>query len=74
MLGLDDLFECELPEGREKVPWHLMACILAIARLVEPSSELHIEDTWYLRTGPRARQSVPEPSLGFSPGTPQIGR
>ncbi len=50
MLGLDDLFEKELPEGREEVPWHLMACILAIARLVEPSSELHIEDTWYLRT------------------------
>jgi len=34
MLGLDDLFEHELPEGREKVPWHLMACILGVARLV----------------------------------------
>ena len=50
MLGLDELFAKELPEGREKVPWHLMACILGIARLVEPSSELHVEDTWYLRT------------------------
>ncbi len=50
MLGLDELLEKELPEGREKVPWHLMACILAVARLVEPSSELHVEDTWYLRT------------------------
>jgi transposase len=50
MLGLDDLFEHELPEGREEVPWHLMACILGVARLVEPSSELHVEDTWYLRT------------------------
>jgi transposase len=50
MLGLDDLFEHEFPEGREKVPWHLMACILGVARLVEPSSELHVEDTWYLRT------------------------
>ena len=50
MLGLDELFEYELPERREKVPWHLMACILAIARLVEPSSELHVEDTWYRRT------------------------
>jgi transposase len=49
-LGLDDLFEHELAEGREKVPWHLMACILGVARLVEPSSELHVEDTWYLRT------------------------
>jgi len=50
MLGLDELFARELPEGREKVPWHLMACILGVARLVEPSSELHVEDTWYLRT------------------------
>ena len=50
MLGLDELFERELPEGREEVPWHLMACILGVARLVEPSSELHVEDTWYLRT------------------------
>jgi transposase len=50
MLGLDELFEEEIPEGREKVPWHLMASILAIARFVEPSSELHVEDTWYRTT------------------------
>ena len=50
ILGLDELFERELPEGREKVPWHLMACILGVARSVEPSSELHVEDAWYLRT------------------------
>jgi transposase len=50
MLGLDEVFEEELPEGREEVPWHLMACVLAVARFVEPSSELHVEDTWYRRT------------------------
>lgn len=50
MLGLDELFARELPEGREKVPWHLMACVLGVARFVEPSSEIHVEDTWYLRT------------------------
>jgi transposase len=50
ILGLDELFERELPEGREKVPWHLMACVLGVARFVEPSSELHVEGTWYLRT------------------------
>ena len=50
MLGLDQVFEKELPEGREEVPWHLMVCLLAIARFVEPSSELHVEDTWYRRT------------------------
>jgi hypothetical protein len=50
ILGLDELLERELPEGREKVPWHLTACVLGVARFVEPSSELHVEDTWYLRT------------------------
>jgi transposase len=50
MLGLDDFFERELPEGREEIPWHLTACALAVARFCEPSSELHVEDTWYRRT------------------------
>jgi len=50
MLGLDELFEKELPEGREEVSWGLMACVLTVARFVEPSSELHVEDTWYRRT------------------------
>ncbi len=49
-LGLDDLFEKELPVGREDVPWGVMACILGLARFIEPSSELHVEDTWYRRT------------------------
>jgi transposase len=49
-LGLDELFERELPGGREEVPWGTMACVIAIARLLEPSSELHIEDHWYGRT------------------------
>ena len=50
MLGLDGLFEKELAEGREEVPWHLMACVLAISRFVEPSSELHVEDTCQVRS------------------------
>lgn len=50
MLELDAFFERELRSGREEVPWPLLACILGLARLIEPSSELHIEDTWYRRT------------------------
>ena len=50
MLGLDEWCARELPQGREEVPWGLMACLLAVARFAEPSSELHIEDTWYRRT------------------------
>jgi len=49
-LGLDQLFKRLLPKGREAVRWDLLACILAVARFCEPSSELHIEDTWYSRT------------------------
>ena len=50
MLGLDDFFERELPEGREEIPWHLTACALAVARFCEPSSELHVEDTCQVRS------------------------
>ena len=61
-LGLDKLFARILPEGREEVGWDLMAAILVLGRFCEPSSELHIEDTWYPRTvlpeilGVKARQ------------------
>jgi hypothetical protein len=50
LLGLDVLLEGQMPAGREEVPWPTVAAILAIARFCEPSSELHIEDTWYRRT------------------------
>ena len=50
LLGLDDLLSRLMPAGREDVPWPVVAAILAIARFCEPSSELHIEDTWYRRT------------------------
>ena len=49
-LKLDDLCKELLPEGREHVPWSTMAAILVIARLCEPSSELHIAEDWYRRT------------------------
>jgi hypothetical protein len=50
LLGLDKLLEETIPAGREEVPWGVVAAILTIARLCEPSSELHIQDTWYRRT------------------------
>jgi transposase len=50
MLGLDEFFSQSLPTGREEVSFSLMACLLTIARFVEPDSELHVEDTWYRRT------------------------
>jgi transposase len=50
MLGLDDLLDRLIAPGREEVPWAVVAAILVIARFCEPSSELHIADTWYSRT------------------------
>lgn len=49
-LKLDELLEELLPQGRESVPWPLMAAVLVVARLCEPSSELHIAENWYRRT------------------------
>src|SRR5436190_9066821 len=49
-LGLDTWLETRLPRGREDVPWSVMAAVLVIARLCEPSSELHIAEDWYRRT------------------------
>jgi transposase len=60
LLGLDSLLSDVMAEGREEVSWPIMAAILTIARFCEPSSELHIEDTWYRRT-------ALEDLLGVSP-------
>ncbi|MGH8726247.1 MAG: IS1634 family transposase, partial [Burkholderiales bacterium] len=49
-VGLDEFCVARLPAGREQVPWATMAAILVIARLCEPSSELHIAEDWYRRT------------------------
>ena len=49
-LELDRLCAEQLAEGRERVAWSTMAAILVIARLCEPSSELHIAEDWYRRT------------------------
>lgn len=50
LLGLDKLLSDKMLQGREEVPWHVVAAILTMARFCEPSSELHIEDSWYSRT------------------------
>jgi len=49
-LKFDELTDQLLPSGKEDVPWATMACVLAIARLTEPSSELHIAQDWYRKT------------------------
>ena len=60
LLGLDSLLSDRMAPGREQVPWPIVAAILTIGRFCEPSSELHIEDSWYRRT-------ALEDLLGVSP-------
>ena len=67
LLGLDTLFRHLLPEGREGVRWDLLATVLVLARWCEPSSERHIEQTWYGRT------SLPE-LFGIAPGDVHVER
>ena len=54
-LKLDELCAELRPEGREAIQ---MAAVLVIARLTEPSSELHIAEHWY-------RKSALEDLLGL---------
>lgn len=49
-LELDAVCAEQMKAGREAVAWSTMAAILVIARLCEPSSELHIAEEWYRRT------------------------
>jgi len=39
-----------MPVGREEVPWPMVAAVLVMARLCEPSSELHIAEDFYRTT------------------------
>jgi transposase len=58
-LRLDVLCDEVLESGRETVPWAQMAAILVVARLCEPSSELHIAEDWYRRTSLEDLLGVP---------------
>jgi len=66
-LRLDELCEELLPRGRERVPWSTMAAVLVIARLCEPSSELHIAEDWYRRTALEDLLGLPADRVNFPP-------
>ena len=59
-LKLDELLGALLPRGREAVAWADVIAILAIGRLCEPSSELHVAEQWY-------RSTALEDLLGVTP-------
>ena len=59
-LGLISLLERLMPQGRENIPWSMMAMALVLMRLCEPSSELRVAEHLYERS-----------SLGDLLGIPQ---
>ncbi len=48
-LGLLSFFD-SIAKGREEIPWSMMAMVLVLMRLCEPSSELRIAEHLYERT------------------------
>jgi transposase len=62
-LKLDELCAELMPQGREAVPWAQMVAVLVIARLTEPSSELHIAEDWYRTTALEDLIGVPSENV-----------
>jgi len=50
MLGLGEFLHCVMPRGREEIEWPVMAQVLILAHLCDPSSELHVAEHVYERT------------------------
>ena len=49
-LGLKEFLDGAIPAGREEIPWSLMAMVLVLCRLCDPSSELHIAEHFYAQS------------------------
>lgn len=49
-LGLLQFCREHMEQGKEEIPWSVMASILVLARFCAPSSELKIADNWYGKT------------------------
>jgi transposase len=62
-LGLDGVCRELLPRGRQGTQWANLAAVLVIARLCEPSSELHIAEDWYRRTALEDILGIPDSTL-----------
>jgi DDE family transposase/uncharacterized protein DUF4277 len=46
-IGLKGFLDRTLPRGREEIAWSVMALVLVVSRLCDPSSELHIAEHFY---------------------------
>jgi transposase len=50
-LGLKEFLDRTIPKGDEEIPWSVMALVLVLCRLCDPSSELHIAEHYYAQSG-----------------------
>jgi hypothetical protein len=66
-LGFADFCGQHMSEGREAIPWAVMACILTIARFCSPSSELQIAEAWYGKTAMNDLLGVPVERINGNP-------
>jgi hypothetical protein len=62
-LGLEELLNRLLRAEREQIAWARIAAVLVIARLCEPSSELHIAEDWFRRTALADLLGIPEEKI-----------
>jgi len=58
-VGLTEFLQRALPSGQEQVRWSMMATILVLCRLCQPSSELHIAEHYYRQTAMADLLGVP---------------
>jgi transposase len=62
-LELDRVCRELMPRGRQGTSWAELAAVLVIARLCEPSSELHITEDWFRRTALEDILGIPASTL-----------
>jgi transposase len=65
-LGLAELLERLMEVGREKIPWPMMALVLVVSRLCDPSSELHIAEHAYEQSAMSDLLGVPASAVNES--------
>jgi len=59
LLGLPEALASFMPSGREAIPWSVMAEVLVLSRLCDPSSELAIAERFYERSALEDLLGVP---------------
>ena len=62
-LGFAEFCKEHMTEGKEEIPWSVMASILVLARFCAPSSELQIAEVWYEKTALDDLLAVPDDKI-----------